>query len=97
MKKIKPARIKAKRYVIDWKSMHPCMDCGIQHPYYCMEFDHVRGRKRFEMWRVGYVYTNLKTIQDEIDKCDVVCRNCHAKRTFMRNLDTNDELQDDSL
>lgn len=97
MKRIRPARVKAKRFIVDYKSIRPCSDCGVQHPYYCMDFDHVRGRKEFELWRVGDHVTNLDRIKEEIAKCDLVCKNCHAKRTFIRNLHTNDELQNEAL
>lgn len=97
MKRKKPARERAKRFVIDYKSSHPCVDCDTQYPFYCMEFDHVRGRKEFELWKAGDTHTNIDKITLEISKCDMVCRNCHAKRTFIRNLPTNDELQNDTL
>ncbi len=69
------------------------MDCHETKPFYCLDFDHVRGRKEFELRRAGDDVTNMDRIMEEIAKCDVVCKNCHAIRTFMRNLHTNDELQ----
>jgi hypothetical protein len=62
----------------------PCMDCGIQYPYYVMQFDHVRGQK---VANIAYLATknNMTAIRDEIAKCDVVCGNCHAERTWQRS------------
>jgi hypothetical protein len=60
----------------------PCTDCNIQYPSYCMQFDHARGNKEFH---VSCAWTfSLEKIQKEIDKCDVVCANCHAIRTHKR-------------
>ena len=61
----------------------PCADCGKSFPYYVMDFDHLSD-KAFNisesMAKVGW--TKLKL---EIDKCEVVCSNCHRIRTFDRS------------
>lgn len=93
----KQYRAKARAFVIDWKCSHPCKDCGVSFPFYKLDFDHVRGRKEFELRRAGDDITCLKKLKEEMDKCDVVCKNCHAERTFKRNLSTNVELQDDPV
>lgn len=90
-------RQRAKAYVIDVKSTNPCKDCGIHWPFYVLQFDHVRGQKSFDLWRAGDSVCSIKRIQEEIDKCDVVCANCHFIRTYKRNLINNDELQTESF
>lgn len=61
----------------------PCADCGVQYPYYVMDFDHREGvEKSFEMNRVSYV--SLGARKREIEKCDVVCANCYRERTCQR-------------
>ena len=62
----------------------PCTDCGEQHPYYVMQFDHCRGTKLFTISQSTSAGHSLDKIKAEIAKCDVVCANCHAKRTFSR-------------
>lgn len=59
----------------------PCADCGLRYPYYVMQFDHVRGEKKFGIATSGYKYINKQDLLDEIAKCEVVCSNCHAERT----------------
>src|SRR6266850_1625643 len=59
----------------------PCTDCGIQYPYYVMDFDHTRGSKHFLICRPHH---NLETLFAEIEKCDLVCKNCHAEREHQR-------------
>jgi Zn finger protein HypA/HybF involved in hydrogenase expression len=62
----------------------PCADCGMMEPE-IMEFDHVpeRGPKLYGIreYRAGW-----KALQVEIEKCDVVCPNCHARRTNIRRV-----------
>ena len=62
----------------------PCADCGVQYPYCAMQFDHVRGTKDFDVSRGPARGFSIKRIQAEIEKCDVVCANCHAIRTHER-------------
>lgn len=64
----------------------PCADCGIQYPYYMMDFDHRDGAsKLFSLNSVHRV--TKKAILREIEKCDVVCSNCHRERTHRRMLE----------
>lgn len=60
----------------------PCVDCGIQYPYYVMDFDHL-GDKKFNL-SGGARTGSLEKVTLEIAKCDVVCANCHRERTFGR-------------
>lgn len=59
----------------------PCADCGQRYPFPCMEFDHVRGKKLFN---VASVCMSIDKLAAEIAKCDVVCANCHRIRTYSR-------------
>jgi transposase-like protein len=58
---------------------HPCADCGKSYPPYCMEFDHVRGKKIASVAILKYC--SMARILKEITKCDIVCANCHRVRT----------------
>lgn len=60
----------------------PCLDCGISYPYYVMDFDHVRGEKRFNLSEIINGTQSKKAILEEIAKCEVVCANCHRIRTY---------------
>ena len=59
----------------------PCMDCGGTFPYYVMDFDHREG-KSFTLGK--YREMGKQQILQEIEKCDVVCSNCHRVRTATR-------------
>ena len=74
-----------RRLIIKAKEI-PCSDCGESYPYYVMDLDHIRGEKKFNLSVAARHSKALKTVQKEIDKCDVVCANCHRERTFKSRL-----------
>lgn len=58
----------------------PCADCLITYPHYILEFDHKDVKtKLFSVSQFGPYDTN--EIKNEIDKCEIVCGNCHRMRT----------------
>ena len=73
-----------KKAIQDYKSNHPCSDCHKQYPHFVMEFDHVpeRGKKTIDISKALCLGWALARILKEIEKCDVVCANCHRLRTF---------------
>jgi hypothetical protein len=60
-----------------------CEDCGERNSV-VLEFDHVRGEKRDNVGTLLAQGFNWSAIEKEISKCDVVCANCHRKRTYFR-------------
>ena len=60
----------------------PCEDCKRTYPYYVMQFDHIKDKKI--TLSSNSHYTSTKKMLEEIDKCEVVCANCHAERTAKR-------------
>jgi hypothetical protein len=73
------------RYVLDHLLARPCADCGEADPV-VLEFDHVRGEKRADISRLVRHAAAAATLDAEIAKCDVVCMNCHRRRTRGRTL-----------
>lgn len=71
----------AKRAFIIAEKSRPCLDCTRMYPWYVMDFDHVRGVKRYNISKMAASYS-WKAIMDELIKCDLVCSNCHRERTF---------------
>lgn len=60
-----------------------CMDCGV-NDIRVLEFDHVRGVKEYEISKLVNNGGSLLRLQNEINKCDIVCANCHRIRTYSR-------------
>ena len=66
------------QFLLDFFEAHPCVDCGETNPV-VLEFDHLRDKS----FSIGGKLTTHKwqAILDEIEKCEVVCANCHRIRT----------------
>ena len=60
----------------------PCADCGVSYPPYVMDFHHVRGDKEFNIAQHVANAGSEKRLIAEIDKCEVLCSNCHRERTY---------------
>lgn len=58
----------------------PCADCGVKYHHAVMEFDHI-GEKNFVISRTN---KSIEDMMEEISRCEVVCSNCHAIRTWNR-------------
>lgn len=70
-----------KEYVWNVLSNSKCMDCHEKDPV-VLEFDH-RDRKD-KISTISYLMSqkhSIKSLIKEIKKCDIVCANCHRKRT----------------
>jgi hypothetical protein len=58
---------------------HPCVDCLESNPV-VLEFDHLDPSNK--LYNISNMMSNSwAKIKIEIDKCEVVCANCHRKRT----------------
>ncbi len=69
------ARNAAKEYIWNYLLTHPCTSCGESNPV-VLEFHHARGKKESEIsYLIGR--SSLDTLKAEIDKCEVLCANCH--------------------
>lgn len=77
------AKEKLRKYV-RLKKDKPCADCDIKYPYYVMQFDHIRDKEYHISTLVNA--NNVKKLELELAKCEVVCANCHAERTYQRGV-----------
>jgi hypothetical protein len=61
----------------------PCTECGKTYPPYVMDFDHRDpATKLFSLLADKALLKNRDVLLAEVAKCDVVCANCHAVRTW---------------
>ena len=68
-------------FLLDFFASRSCADCG-EHDPLVLEFDHVSDKK-FSIAR-GLRDRSLQDLIAEMAKCDVVCANCHRRRTARR-------------
>ncbi|MGQ0670734.1 MAG: hypothetical protein ACT4PO_13860 [Actinomycetota bacterium] len=73
----------AMRRILREAKNRPCSDCGVRYPHYVMDFDHrERSEKCFNIGRDALAgRCSEEALRREIEKCDVVCANCHRMRT----------------
>lgn len=83
--RIRSAKIRErnKQYVQDYLSQHSCVDCGNDNPI-VLDFDHITDNKLANVSRLATTTTSLKRIQEEINKCEIRCSNCHRIVTHLR-------------
>lgn len=62
----------------------PCKDCGQSYPPYVMDFDHLGLEDKIYNISQMVGAKGMKSILKEIDKCEIVCANCHRQRTHDR-------------
>ncbi len=80
MRRYKKERSARQLFIFEYLKTHPCIDCGELDPL-VLEFDHVIGKKEFDisyLINAGYA---LQRLLDEIEKCVVRCANCHRRKT----------------
>ena len=72
-------RASARSGVIQYLIEHPCVDCG-EKDIVVLEFDHIRDKSV----NISHMLKNsvsFNSILKEIEKCEVRCSNCHARKT----------------
>lgn len=72
-------RNKNRTKIYNYLLVNPCADCGEKDPI-VLEFDHLDPKNK------NYNISNMMSyswekIEKEIEKCQVVCANCHRRRT----------------
>jgi len=69
-------------WYISLKVGQPCADCGLEFHHAAMQWDHgqVKTAALGHLSRRG----SRKRVLDEIAKCELVCANCHAVRSYQR-------------
>jgi hypothetical protein len=77
----KLARIRGKEFYRATKHNKPCVDCKVIFPHYVLQWDHLRD-KTIDVSRFKGSAANRKRMMEEIEKCELVCANCHAIRTY---------------
>ena len=70
-------RNRQRKYLYSYLASHPCVHCGEDRPV-CLEFHHVEPSiKSFNLCMSIAKDKTIEAIDAEIDKCIVLCANCH--------------------
>jgi hypothetical protein len=62
----------------------PCTDCGSRYHPAAMQFDHLPGTEKCFEVSMSSAQRSRESVVAELAKCELVCANCHALRTYDR-------------
>jgi len=71
-------------WLLSLKAGRPCTDCGRVYRPEAMQWDHLPGFEKRGDISSDFWGQHEDDILREVAKCELVCANCHAIRTFRR-------------
>ena len=74
----------ARSWMARLKSGEACADCGEIFPVYVMHWDHLPGFDKVDSISSMVGQRDRAAILAELEKCELVCANCHVMRTVRR-------------
>jgi len=82
---VKNIKKNIRTYIYNYLSERSCIKCG-ETEIACLQFDHRDpSKKLFNIANSGNRCYSQEKINAEIAKCDILCANCHAKKTAIEN------------
>jgi transposase len=91
LNRTKDIRSRISKYIQEYKQSKSCADCKENYPYWMMDLDHLENKK-FNLSAYKTSTLSLDTVKLEINKCEVVCANCHRNRTHLRLIKNGNSL-----
>ncbi len=67
----------------DYKVSRGCVECGYNKHPAALDFNHKDPKQKVQRIAAMYTYT-LEKIMAELEKCEILCANCHRLRTMKR-------------
>lgn len=71
---------RCRNYLADILMKAKCIDCGITDPV-VLEFDHRDASVKYRDISLLSNQGSIELLKVEVEKCDIVCANCHRRRT----------------
>lgn len=72
-----------KNYIIEYKKQKECVKCGDKR-YYVLDFHHLDPTIKYKsVTDLQFNAYSIKTIDKEIEKCVLLCRNCHSEFHYL--------------
>lgn len=72
---------KKREWYINYKKTQKCKCCG-ENRWQTLDFHHRKGTKKIRMVSSMIINCSMRSVLQEIEKCDVLCANCHAMKSF---------------
>ncbi len=84
-------RLERYKWLWDLKCGLTCIVCGENHPA-CLDFHHVDASKKRDVISKIITRASMEKVMEEIEKCEVLCSNCHRKHHSKRDFTSTAEL-----
>jgi hypothetical protein len=79
IKRVKQRKLKIKEQYKEWKTQQKCSICDENAPE-CLDLHHKNPEEKdFNISEYGTAVGSWRRLQKELDKCVVLCSNCHRK------------------
>ena len=76
---VKQLKNQRKKHILDLKKQSKCVKCN-EDRFYVLDFHHIdNNEKQFNISDLANKNLSWKTIEKEINKCIILCRNCHSE------------------
>lgn len=75
-----------KQYIVEIKKANVCQICG-ESRWYVLDFHHIN-KKTVEISTLARQRVSLQRLKLEIDKCIIVCSNCHRELHYKEKFKT---------
>ena len=76
-------RAMRREYIAAKKLELGCCECGYKEHHAALHFDHIdRDTKHKEVSKLASEGASFEAIDAEIDKCRVICANCHSIHSY---------------
>jgi len=70
-------KLKIREYLNDFKKKSKCIECGYENPV-ALQFHHKNPKeKKYTISLMVSQGYPIESIEKEIEKCDILCANCH--------------------
>jgi 5-methylcytosine-specific restriction endonuclease McrA len=78
-------RNKNKEFIKKYLTEHPCVRCGYSD-IRALDFDHINPASKIKsIGRLMNGTASIELLMTEIEKCQVLCANCHRIKTLENN------------
>ena len=77
----KKKRIELRQMIFDYKASKGCNRCP-ENDARCLDFHHIGDDKEFTIGNILRNKLCWESILKEIEKCEVICANCHRKEHY---------------
>lgn len=78
-------RLQIRDMIRELKDGKPCTDCRAVYPYYVMDFDHLKAEAKIKDINFLSSTGRIGALKIELEKCELVCANCHRERIHIRS------------